>query len=74
MEREDYGDHKISIREIQRMIFVSNALNDGWTVKKVGNEKYEFTKDTETYEKDIETLDEFMKKNFSLARLRERSK
>ena len=38
-------DYKISIREIERMIFISNALNDGWTVRRVGVEKYEFIKD-----------------------------
>ncbi len=62
-------DYKISIREIQRMIFVSNALNDGWTVRRVGYEKYEFIKDKETYEKDISnhaTLDDFLKKNCSI--------
>jgi hypothetical protein len=62
-------EYKISIREIQRMIFVSNALNDGWTVKRVGVEKYEFTKDRETYEKDISnhtTLDDFLKSNSSI--------
>ncbi len=62
-------DYKISIREIQRMIFVSNALNDGWTVRRVGVEKYEFTKDRETYEKDISnhtSLDDFLKSNMSI--------
>ncbi len=64
-------DYKISLREIQRMIFVSNALNDGWTVRRVGVEKYEFTKDRETYEKDISnhtSLDDFLKNNFSFDR------
>ncbi len=62
-------DYKISIREIERMIFISNALNDGWTVRRVGYEKYEFTKDRETYEKDISnhsTLEDFLKSNFSI--------
>ncbi len=62
-------DYKISIREIERMIFISNALNDGWTVRRVGVEKYEFIKDKETYEKDISnhaTLEDFLKSNFSI--------
>ncbi len=62
-------DYKISIREIERMIFISNALNDGWTVRRVGIEKYEFIKDKETYEKDISnhaTLEDFLKSNFSI--------
>ncbi len=62
-------DYKISIREIERMIFISNALNDGWTVRRVGYEKYEFIKDKETYEKDISnhaTLEDFLQSNFSI--------
>ncbi len=62
-------DYKISIREIERMIFISNALNDGWTVRRVGVEKYEFIKDKETYEKDISnhaTLEDFLKSNSSI--------
>lgn len=64
-------DYKISIREIQRMIFVSNALNDGWTVRRVGYEKYEFIKDNETYQRDISnhaTLDDFLKSNSSISK------
>lgn len=53
------------------MIFVSNALNDGWTVRRVGYEKYEFIKDNETYQRDISnhaTLDDFLKSNSSISK------
>ena len=29
---------------IQRMVFLCNALNDGWSIKKLTNNKYEFIK------------------------------
>lgn len=65
-------DYKISLREIQRMIFVSNALNDGWTVRRMGHEKYEFIKDRESYQRDISnhsTLEDFLQQNMSIGRL-----
>lgn len=34
----------ISINELQKMVFVYNALNAGWTVKKKGPNKYQFKK------------------------------
>ncbi len=32
---------------VQKMVFVYNALNDGWTVKKKGRDNYLFTMNTE---------------------------
>ena len=32
---------------IQKMVFLCNALNDGWSVKKLNNNKYEFIKNKE---------------------------
>jgi hypothetical protein len=32
---------------VQKMVFVYNALNDGWTVKKKGHNNYLFTMNTE---------------------------
>ena len=55
-------------KNIRKMIFIYNALNDGWTVKKLDNNKYEFLKDTENIKKEI-ILEDCIKKyidyNFS---------
>jgi len=48
-------------KDIQKMIFIFNALNDGWTVKKIDNNKFELIKDNETITKEI-ILDECIKK------------
>jgi hypothetical protein len=34
---------KINKKQYQKMIFINNALDDGWSIKKM-NEKYIFTK------------------------------
>ena len=43
------------------MIFVFNALNDGWTIRKISNDKFEFLKDNEHIKKEI-ILEEYIKK------------
>jgi hypothetical protein len=56
-------DNEININytDIQKMIFIFNALNDGWTVKKIENDKFELIKDNENIKKEI-ILDECIKK------------
>lgn len=51
----------IDYTDIQKMIFIFNALNDGWTVKKIGNDKFELIKDNEKIKKEI-ILNECIKK------------
>ena len=36
--------NNLNINNIKRMIFIFNALEDGWTIKKLENKKYEFIK------------------------------
>ena len=43
------------------MLFRSNAVNDGWTVKKIDVGKYEFLMDKEKIKKEI-ILDDYLKK------------
>jgi hypothetical protein len=43
----------IDQNDIQKMIFIFNALNDGWTVKKIENDKYEMNKDNEDIKKEV---------------------
>jgi hypothetical protein len=47
--------------QIQKMVFIFNAVNDGWTVKKLGVDTYEFNMDTEKIKKEI-VLDDYLKK------------
>jgi hypothetical protein len=58
---ESNNERLIDYKDIQKMIFIFNALNDGWTVKKIQRDKYEFTKDNESIQKEI-ILEDFIKK------------
>jgi len=51
--------------KIDQMIFIYNALNDGWTVKKVEENNFEFVKKKNKREIDLEkeTLSQFIMKN-----------
>ena len=40
-------------KDIQKMIFIFNALNDGWTVRKIDNNKFELIKNNEIITKEI---------------------
>jgi|LauGreDrversion4_2_1035121.scaffolds.fasta_scaffold141731_1 hypothetical protein len=50
---------------VQKMVFVYNALNSGWQVKKKGENKFIFTKniehETEEIKKEI-NLDDYLRK------------
>ena len=54
-------ERDIEYKDIQKMVFIFNALNDGWTIKKIDTDKFEFTKDTEKIQKEI-ILEECIKK------------
>ena len=59
---ENTSDEKdIDYKDVQKMLFIFNALNDGWTVKKIDNDKFEFLKDKEKIKKEI-ILEECIKK------------
>lgn len=51
----------IEPNEVQKMVFIFNAVNDGWTVKKLDIGKYEFLMDKEKIKKEI-ILDDYLKK------------
>jgi hypothetical protein len=51
----------IDYNDIQKMVFIYNALNDGWTVKKLDSKKFELIKDNEQIKKEV-ILDECIKK------------
>jgi len=54
-------ERNIDYKDIQKMLFIFNALNDGWSVKKIDNDKFEFLKDKEDLKKEI-ILEECIKK------------
>ena len=58
----------IEYNDIQKMVFIYNALHDGWTVKKIDNNKFELLKDKGKIKKEI-ILDECIKNfvNYKIA-------
>ena len=54
-----FDEKNIDYNEIQKMIFIFNALHDGWTVKKIDNNKFELLKDKEHIKKEI-ILEDFI--------------
>ncbi len=50
---------------IQKMVFIYNALNDGWEVKKKTDNKYIFRKDTREMSEEVKreiNLDDYLRK------------
>ena len=54
-------ESNIKYNEIQKMLFIYNAVNDGWTIRKIGFDKFELLKDNEHIKKEI-VLEEYLKK------------
>ena len=61
MDGNILDEKNIDRNQIQKMIFVFNALNDGWTIRKISNDKFEFLKDNEHIKKEI-ILEDYIKK------------
>lgn len=62
------NENNIEYNDIQKMIFIFNALNDGWSVKKLETDKYEFTKEKEKLKKEVileECIKKFVKYNIT---------
>ena len=72
MEKVHLGDEKVKIDPIQhrKMIFIYNALDDGWSIKK-RKDAYIFTKNHEDKKEILEDsyLLKFMKENFDIKNL-----
>jgi hypothetical protein len=60
----------ISYNAIQKMVFLCNALNDGWSIKKLNNNKYEFSKNKEELIKKEIDIEEFIKNNLNIENLK----
>lgn len=64
----DLSKLDIDIKTFQKMIFIYNSIEDGWDVKKRGDQ-YEFLKQNEG-KKDVYTdeyLDKFIERNFDIS-------
>ena len=51
----------LEMLELQKMIFIYNALKTGWSVKMLQNGKFEFKKSTTNLTKEV-FLDDYLKK------------
>ena len=62
MDNEQVGSsNSPNIIEFQKMIFIYNALKDGWSVKMINNGKYEFKKSKSNIKKEL-LLEDYLKK------------
>lgn len=55
----------IDYNNIQKMVFIYNALHDGWSVRKIENDKYELTKENDKLKKEV-ILEECIKNYIKL--------
>ena len=78
MENSEYSNSNIitnslnnfKYNDIQKMIFLCNALNDGWSIKKLKNNKYEFIKNKDQLIKKEIDLEEFIKYNLNIENIK----
>jgi hypothetical protein len=61
---------KINKKQYQKIIFINNALEDGWSIKKI-NEKYIFTKKHEGKREILKTeyLETFIHSNLDIQKI-----
>ena len=55
--------NKIEIIDLQKMIFIYNALEKGWSIKKIKDDKFEFKKPKNS---EIIELDHFIENNLNI--------
>ena len=58
----------VNITQLQKMVFIFNALDDGWIVKKINDYKYKFTKNNNEEIQEI-NLETFIRQNLNLNNL-----
>ena len=62
-------DFDLNLLSLHKMLFIYNAVLNGWTVKKLSNNKFEFKKNKEDVKKEIyldSYLDHFTKTNLNI--------
>ena len=55
------GNKQNKPNNIRKMLFLFNAINDGWTITKINEDTYEFKKNKEKIKKGFK-LSEFLRK------------
>tara|TARA_B110000977_G_C10598851_1_gene307372 strand:- start:77 stop:340 length:264 start_codon:yes stop_codon:yes gene_type:complete len=59
----------LDINSMYKMLFIYNAINEGWTVKKLNNNKYEFKNNNKEIKKEFileNFLDKFIDNNLTI--------
>ena len=64
------SNENLDYNDIQKMVFISNALNDGWTIRKLSNNKYELIKNKEQFIKKEIDLENFIKYNLNIENIK----
>ena len=59
-DSEHNEEINVDYKKIQKMAFIYDALENGWTIKKITDDKYEFIKEGKRIE-----LKNFLKKHLS---------
>lgn len=63
---------KLDTLVLYKMLFIYNALSEGWTIRKLNDNKFEFTKNTnKKKELDLENIDSFIKENLDITKILE---
>ena len=68
------GINQLNMVTIQKMIFIYNAINSGWTVRKIKENKYEFKKPKKKIIRNFKLdnyLKEFIKRSADIDTLKE---
>tara|TARA_Y100000389_G_scaffold192144_1_gene219284 strand:- start:393 stop:674 length:282 start_codon:yes stop_codon:yes gene_type:complete len=68
------GINQLNMVTIQKMIFIYNAINSGWTVRKIKENKYEFKKPKRKIIRNFKLdnyLKEFIKHSADIDQLKE---
>lgn len=66
----------IEIVELQKMIFIYNALKTGWSVKMVNDGKFEFRQSKSNVKKEVfldDYLQKFIRNNLNIENIKENS-
>ena len=62
-KNKKFDNNNIDNIKLQKMIFIYNALLDGWTVKPCGDDEYDFIKSTKQIKKKMKSLKDFINDN-----------
>lgn len=66
---DEFSKLGLDVNSMYKMLFVYNAINEGWTVRKMDNNKYEFKNNNKEIKKEFfleNFLDKFIDKNLTI--------